>query len=144
MWKDYATPAANSVRAKNRPPEPDSDGFFDAAGVTEICGRRQCSVAFASEFAATVSHKAKTVPLHAIAPGKWDPVAILKACSAACGRESFGVDERTAKPSNPDGLDEIRIALVVGADGLRPYLSRIGKHQVLPDGGFLGPVKIVA
>jgi hypothetical protein len=34
MWADFATPAANSVRAKNPPPEPDADGFFDAAGTT--------------------------------------------------------------------------------------------------------------
>ena len=48
MWSDYATPACNRVRAKNNPPEADADGFFDAAGVTEICGRRQCSVTFAT------------------------------------------------------------------------------------------------
>jgi hypothetical protein len=70
MWADYATPACNRVRAKNQPPEPDQVGLFDAPGVTEICGRRQCSVAFASEYAATVTHKAKQVPLTAIGPGK--------------------------------------------------------------------------
>ncbi len=119
MWSDFATPAANSVRAKNKPPEPDADGFFDAAGVREICGRRQCSVAFASEYAATVTHKTKLVSLTAIAPGKWDPVSILKACSAACDRQSFDVDEATAKPQC-ELLDELKIARIVGADGVRP------------------------
>jgi hypothetical protein len=37
------------------------------------------------------------------------------------GPESFDVDEATAKPTNPAGLDEIRIARIVGADGVRPY-----------------------
>jgi hypothetical protein len=134
MWADYATPARNRVRAKNQPPEPDQDGLFDAAGVTEICGRRQCSVAFASEYAATVTHKAKQVPLTAIGPGKWDPVSILKACSAACGRTSYDIDVATAKPANPEGLDEIKIARIVGADGLRPYLSKRGKYAVLSRG----------
>jgi hypothetical protein len=122
IWRDYATTQCNRVRAKNKPPEPDADGLFDAAGVRDICGRRQCSVAFASEFAATVTHKTTEVTLTAIAPGRWDPVSILKACAAACGRESFDVDESTAKPTNPWGLDEIRIAR-------RPYLSRRGKHE---------------
>jgi hypothetical protein len=137
MWKDFATPSCNRVRAKNKPPEPDSDGFFDAAGATEICGRRQCTVAFASEFVATVTHKTKQVPLTAIAPGKWDPVSILKACSAACGRESFDADESTAKPTNPKGLDDIRIARVVAADGLRPYLSKRRKHRRRDDDGYV-------
>jgi hypothetical protein len=81
-----------------------------------------------SEYAATVTHKTKQqVPLTAIAPGKWDPVSILNACSAACGRQSFDVDVATAKPTNSDGIDEVRIARIVGADGLRPYLSRQGQ-----------------
>jgi hypothetical protein len=43
MWKDYATLAANSVRTKNPPPEPDADGLFDVAGVTEITVARKCA-----------------------------------------------------------------------------------------------------
>jgi hypothetical protein len=63
MWADFATPSCNRVRAKNKPPEPDADGFFDGAGVREICGRHQCSVEFVGEFAATVTYKTKQVPL---------------------------------------------------------------------------------
>lgn len=122
MWRDYATTQCNRVRAKNKPPEPDSDGLFDATGVTEICGRRQCVAAFVSEFAATVTHKTIQVPLTAIAP------AILKACSAACGRESFDVDEAKVQVTC-DFLNEVKIARVVAAEGLRPYLKRQGDYR---------------
>ncbi|HMJ27281.1 MAG TPA: hypothetical protein VK512_01025 [Xanthobacteraceae bacterium] len=127
-WRAYATPACNSVRAKNPPPTPDADGLFDAAGVTEICGRRQCSVVVAGGLAGTVAHKTAAVTLMAIAPGCWDPVAILKACAKVHGRESFAVDEDTAKPTNPEGLDEIKIARLVGADGTGPYLVKPSRY----------------
>lgn len=77
MWKDFSTPACSSVRAKNPPPAPDADGLFDADGVREICGRRQCSVTEVGEFCATVTHKMTTTTLQAIAPSCWDPVSIL-------------------------------------------------------------------
>jgi len=51
MRKDFATTQCNRVRAKNPPPEPDADGLFDAGGVKEICGPRQCVAEFASEYA---------------------------------------------------------------------------------------------
>jgi hypothetical protein len=139
MWKDYSTPACNSVRAKNSPPEPDADGLFDLAGVREICGRRQCTLSAAGEFCVTVTHKTATTQLHAIAPGRWDPVSILKARATAHGRQTFEVDEDTAKPTNPEGLDEIKIARIVGADGLRPYLSRTGRHALWEDMSFASP-----
>ncbi|MBN9004901.1 MAG: hypothetical protein J0H40_05745 [Rhizobiales bacterium] len=117
MHNDYATPACDRVRAKNAPPDPDIHGFFDAAGVVEIAGRRQCAVTMHSDLLLTVSAKA-SIPLVAIQPGKWDPVTILTACTKAQGRRAFEVDETTAKP-----IDEIKIARIVGADGLSPYLS---------------------
>jgi hypothetical protein len=151
MWRDYATPAANSVRAKNPPPEPDRDGLFDVGGVVEIAARRQCLVVKTSDLQLTVSTDplqkgaaAFDVPLTAIAPGKWGPVSILKASSKAYGRESFDIDRNAAKPTNPDGLDEIKIASVVGADGLRPYLSRRGRHGYTKDGEVHEPANVDA
>jgi hypothetical protein len=48
----------------------------------------------------------------------------------------FEVDCGKVKPVNANGLDELKIARVVGADGLRPYLSRKGKHGLTNlDGG---------
>ena len=143
MWKDFSTPACNSVRAKNKPPEPDQDGLFDLDGVREICGRRQCMLSEAGEFSVMVTYQTSTTPMHAIAPGRWDPVSILKACSKAHCNRTYDVDESTAKPTNPEGLDEIRIARIVGANGLRPYLSRPSKyfsdHAPGEGGGYCPP-----
>ncbi len=125
---DYATPACNSVRAKNPPPQPDENGLFDFVGVIEIAGRRQCVVTIHSDLLLTVTAKAP-IPLVAIQPGKWDPVSILSACTRAQDRQAFEVDESTAKLTNPNGIDEIRIARIVGADGLRPYLTRPSRYH---------------
>jgi hypothetical protein len=56
--------------------------------------------------------------------GLWDPVSIVSACTRARGLQVFEVDRSTAKPKNEGRLDEIKIARICGADGLRPYLSR--------------------
>ena len=122
----YATTACNHARRRNAPPVPDQDGLFDADGVFVICGRRQCYVEFSGEFAATVARDAdgKRIPLTAIAPGRWDPVSILTACTVAHNNRLAKVDPHKARFTNPGGLDEFRIARIVGADGVVPYLSR--------------------
>ena len=82
----YATTSCNHARRKNAPPEPDGNGLFDRDGVTVICGRRQCDVVFESDICATVVVKDKKTPLVAMAPDRWHPVEILKACAKAQGR----------------------------------------------------------
>ena len=123
----FQTPARD--RAKLAAPTPDADWLFDYSAVTDIAYRRGCAARKLSDLAIEVTgpqnHVApKSVTLTAIQPGKWHPVPILKACSEANGRESFAVDMATAKPSNLGGLDEIRIARIVAADGIRPNLVR--------------------
>lgn len=124
----FATAAANHARRRNAPPAPDVDGLFDAEGVAIICGRRQCHFEVAGELFGTVRFKETSVPLAAIAPGRWDAVAVLAACTKAHGNRAYEVDYATAKPTNPGALDEIRVARVVGADGVRPYLSKKGRY----------------
>lgn len=102
--------------------EPDRDGLFDVAGVTWLAGRRHCTVTAQSDLVLTVAAKA-AIKLVAIAPGRWDPVAILAACTRAQGRQAYEVDVETARITNPRGLDELKIARIVGADGMQPYLS---------------------
>lgn len=135
----YATAACNHTRRRNLPPTPDQDGFFDAAGVVEICGRRQCIAEFSGEVAAIVQFKEKKIPLTAIAPGRWDPVSILSACTRARGSHAFLVNSGTARPMNQGGLDELKIARVVAADGLKPYLTKPGQHclQQADHGGYV-------
>lgn len=106
---------------------PDRDGLFDAAGVAELCRRRRCSVSVQSDLVLTVTTKA-AIKLVAMAPGRWDPVAILTACTQAQGRQAFEVDVESALVMNLGGLDEVKIARIVGASGLRPYLSRKGAY----------------
>jgi hypothetical protein len=147
-YSAFSSPACNAVRKKNAPPEPDDDWLFDAAGVTDICGRRQCTVQFKSELIAEVSGSAykraaanPTTPakmpdpimLTATKPGRWHPVDILAACTKANVGRVYDVPAN-AVVSNPpvgdgDRLDEVKIARVVGADGLRPYLSKRGKQD---------------
>jgi hypothetical protein len=42
------------------------------------------------------------------------------------GNDLYEVDYEKSCPENPSGLDELRIAGIVGADGIRPYRSRHG------------------
>jgi hypothetical protein len=146
-YAGYATPACNAVRRRNAPPVPDSDGLFDAAGVGEICGRRQCSVHVKSELTILITgskHRDRRTPiaslpapfvLTAAQPGRWHPVAILSACTRANGGKAYDVDpEKVILISKPgrygQNLDELKVAQVVGADGLRPFLSRPGNHHL--------------
>lgn len=124
----FATTAANHARRRNAPPQPDRDGLFDAEAVTVICGRRQCHFDVAGELVGHVQFMENRVPLIAIAAGRWDPIAVLAACTRAHEGRVYEVDYATAKPSNPEGLDEIKIARLVGADGVRPYLSKKGRY----------------
>lgn len=125
----FATPASNHARRKNRPPAPDADGLFDARGVDIICGRRQCYFDVAGDLFGHVQFQETRIPLTAIAPGLWDPIAVLSACTRAHGNRVYEVNNDMAKPTNPDGIDELRIARVVGAAGIRPYLSRRGRYN---------------
>jgi hypothetical protein len=125
----FATPACNHARRLNVPPQPDADGLFDIEGVTIICGRRQCAVEPAGDLFANVQFKETKVRLTAIAPGRWDPVAILSACTKAHGNRVYAIDHDKAKPANLNRLDEIKIAAVVGADGVRPYLSKKSRYS---------------
>lgn len=124
----FATAAANHARRRNAPPQPDREGLFDAEGVTIIAGRRQCAVEMGSELFADIRFKETKIRATAIAPGRWDAVGILSACTRAHGNRIYEVDYATAQPTSPGGLDETRIARVVGADGLRPYLSKKGRY----------------
>jgi hypothetical protein len=141
----FNNPNCDRARAKNPMPEPDKDGLFDFLGVSAIAKRRECTVKRLSDLAIDVVGPSRTVPethrtvtLTAIAPGLWDPVSIIAACTRARGLQVFEVDRATAKPKNEGRLDEIKIARICAADGLRPYLSKASMY--LQDaGGFMRP-----
>lgn len=131
----FATPICNHVRRRHGPPRPNRAGLFDAAGVT-ICGRRQCHFELAVNMLfGTVQHREKSVTLVARDTGLWDPVDVLTACTTAHGWTAAPVDAKAA-PRNAGGIDELRIAAVLAADGIRPYLSR--RTWSDQAGGWLG------
>jgi hypothetical protein len=136
----FATPACDHARRRCPPPKPDETGLFDADNVTIMCGRRQCRFEPASELFGDVRFKETKIGLTALSPGRWDPVAVLSACTRAHGNLPFDVDYDKVAPQNPGGLDEIRIARVVGAEGIRPYLSRKSRHLEI-DGLTVPPGK---
>lgn len=114
------------VRARSAEPGPDRDGLFDAAGVRMICERRQCRPKFKGALAAVVRGPRGKAMATATAPGRWDPVDILRACTLARGFRPAEIDLETAQIENRNRLDELRIARVVAAIGHQPYLTRKG------------------
>jgi hypothetical protein len=62
--------------------------------------------------------------------GLWSPVNIFRACREAPGQPHYEIAYAKAKIKNPGGLDEIWIAEIIGADGVRRYLSRPGQYEV--------------
>jgi hypothetical protein len=139
-WNLKASYRSSTIRTpigrgpKTRLPAPDKDGLFDFPGVKAIGRRRDCKAVEVSDLQidiikpSAVSVREPRVTLTAIAPGLWDPVSIIAACSKARGLEVFEVDRATAKPWNFNGLDEIKIARICGADSLRPYLSKTSRY----------------
>jgi hypothetical protein len=108
-------------------PQSDEDWLYDLAGVTELARRRYCKIEVVSDFQLRVKRQ-KIVTLDAIAPGKWEPVAIIKACTLAAARVAYDVDAALATPIREE-LDEFKIARVAAAAGLKPYLTRKGRHH---------------
>jgi hypothetical protein len=119
----------------------DADGFFDYACVKALVDHEYCAVRkldkFALEVTSIVGGAGKPAILVAIDHDRWEGCAILKACTEACGRKTYDVDVAKARPENFDGLDELKIARVLGAIGIRPYLVRPSKYGCDEDRGYI-------
>lgn len=125
-----ATAAANHARRRNAPPASDADGLFDVDGVAAICGRRQCVFEAATELFGIVQFKDTKITLTAIAPGRWEHVSVLAACTRARVGMVYKVDHDRSNPANAGGLDEIRIARLVGACGVQTYMPARGQYRI--------------
>lgn len=133
----YTMTDANHMRSRNAPLLPDVDGLFDVDGVVTICRRRHCHFEPVSALFGNVTFIENIVRLDALAPGRWDPVAVLAACTKVNGNKVYGVDYDGAYTRNPANLNELRIAAVVGADGTQPYVSkRASPHRCDPTWAF--------
>ena len=132
---EFETPTSDLERISSPIPPPDENGLFNKEGVLALARRRgivECADAEivargVDNFVITlvldpVRSDVGDVRLTAIAPGKWEPVAILEACGELNGLDNFNINYSVARPRNHDDLDELKIARIVAAEGLNPYL----------------------
>lgn len=118
------------------PMEPNEHGLFTVKQVAVLASKRGCRIHEAGDFVIEIEHPGQgrgkwtraTITAHD--RGLWPPVNIFRACREAAGQPHYGVNQATAKIKNPGNLDEVRIAEIVGADGVRPYLSRPGQYEI--------------
>jgi hypothetical protein len=127
---------------------PNENGLFDVAQVAHLVTKRGCKVADAGDYSCTIgcaNNKTKgqlrTATIMATDKGLWHPAAIFRACREAAGQPHYEIDYATAKIKIPGGgLNEVLIAQIVGADGVRQYLSRPSKYVINQiDGSFRKP-----
>jgi hypothetical protein len=110
---------------------PDENGLFSLPQVTMLADeRRLLTSSTDSNTVCEVQKSAAGQPVQVVAtqPGLWGPVEIFRACREALGEKSYEVGH--GKITNPRGLNEVRIASVIGADGINPYLTQKTWHYV--------------
>jgi hypothetical protein len=127
---------------------PDENGLFTIAQVAVLASIRGCRTHLIDDYGCevriddygcevgtplqyTTPFTAQTIV--ATDKGLWSPINIFRACREAAGRPHYEIDFAKVKIKNPDRLDEVRIAQVIGADGVRPYLKRPARYYVGED-----------
>jgi hypothetical protein len=128
------------------PMAPNANGLFTVDQVAALASKRGCSIHKAGDITIEIKHPGqgrgqwKHASIIAHDRGLWHPVNIFRACRQAARQPHYEIDYAKAKIKNPDNLDEVRIAQVVGADGVRPYLSRPSKYSS-DDFGVVEPAR---
>jgi hypothetical protein len=114
---------------------PNENGLFDISQVAHLVTKRGCKVIDAGDYGCTIgcsNNKTKgqlrTTKIMVTDKGLWHPINIFRACREAAGQPHYEIDYAKAKIKNPGNLNEVLIAQIVGADGVRPYLSRPGQY----------------
>jgi hypothetical protein len=116
------------------PMEPNDNGLFTIDQVAALASKRGCSIHKAGDYDIEIKHpgqgRGQWTHANIIAhdKGLWHPANIFRACRQAARQPHYEIDYAKAKIKNPGGLDEVRIAQIVGADGVRPYLSRQSRY----------------
>jgi hypothetical protein len=113
---------------------PDENGLLIVQQVAGIAWRRACTAVYRSEIAVEIVGPEfrivgdrKTAVVTAADLGRWSLISVLAACREATGQPSYRIPP-TAKIRNPGGLDELKIARIIAADGVRPYLARPSQY----------------
>jgi hypothetical protein len=130
------------------PMTPNANGLFTVDQVAVLASKRACSIVEAGDYSIEIKHPGKLrsewsyAKIMAHDKGLWHPVKIFGACREAAGQPHYEVNQATAKIKNPGNLNEVLIAQIVGADGVRPYLSRPGQYEVLSGHALWNPPAI--
>jgi hypothetical protein len=122
------------------PMAPTENGLFTVDQVAVLASKRGCSIHRAGDYDIEIKHPGqgrgvwKQANIIAHDKGLWHPVNIFRACREAARQPHYEIDYAKAKIKNPVNLDEVRIASIVGADGVRPYLSRPSQYFMHKNG----------
>ncbi len=111
-------------------PHVDGHGRLNAAALAEVCALRSCKVVRIDEDAGAAVIRDRDVRREPVllawaAPGYWVPEQALEACRRARGYDE--PDFRLPDTFNftGSGLREDRIARLLAADGIRPYVGGV-------------------
>jgi hypothetical protein len=102
-------------------------GLMTLDQIKEAAARRSCTIEFATELCARVKSprfRDLEVNCTAVQSWLWRPSDLLMACSEAKRQPFFVPNFHDAKTTFANGLDEIKIATIIGADGCLPYMRR--------------------
>jgi hypothetical protein len=118
------------------PMAPNANGLFTVDQVAALASKRGCSIHKAGDITIEIKHPGqgrgqwKHAKIMATDRGLWHPVQIFRACREANGKPHYEVDSAKTKIQNPGGLNEMLIAQILAADGVKPYLTRRTEHIV--------------
>jgi hypothetical protein len=118
------------------PMDPNANGLFTIDQVAVLASKRGCSIHKAGDYGIEIKYPGKLkgqwthAKIMAHDKGLWHPVNVFRACREAAGQPHYEIDYTKAKIKNPGNLNEVLIASIVGADGVRPYLSRPGQYKI--------------
>jgi hypothetical protein len=115
---------------------PNEHGLFDIHQLAHLVVKRSCEVIDVEDYSCEIRYRSgATIKVMAHDADLWHPVNIFRACREAAGRPHYMIDYAKAKITNPGDLDEVRIAAIIGADGVRPHLSRPSRYFFGSDDG---------
>jgi hypothetical protein len=113
---------------------PNEHGLFTIDQVKALTSKRYCVLTGFGDCGCEIQHRHnEPVKIMATDRGLWSPVNIFRACRQAAGQPHYEIDYAKAKIKNHGNLDEVRVAKIVGADGVRPYLSRPSPYLTAHD-----------
>jgi hypothetical protein len=115
---------------------PDQNNLLTVHQVAGLACRRACRAIYKNDFALyilgpkmqTDRKRTQGVVVTATDFGRWSLIGVLAACCEAVGQPTYRI-RAGARIRNPGGLDELKIARIIAADGVRPYLARPSRKR---------------